>query len=202
MRIITVICMAITLSAGAASAGRPLKVVVSHLPLQSMAQAVAGDEIELSVLMPPGSDPHAFSLRPGDIKAIASADIVLLNGAGLETALKRGLDKAAFKVDTSARLELITSGEGGYQNPHVWLDPVYAAHQTEAVRDALMAADPENSVTYRSNAEGLITGLMRLDSEAARRLAPVIVTNPPRPDTVFRPGVRREGHGAARHLHR
>lgn len=151
---------------------QPYQVTATHLPLWSMAQAIAGPHAQVTVLVPPGADLHSFSMRPGDIKRIATADLILLNGAGLEAAISRALISASNTVDTSAGLTLI-SPRKGTPNPHVWLDPIYAIHQVHAVRDALIRLDPANKATYTRNAASVIDELKGLDALARELLTPI-----------------------------
>jgi len=53
-------------------------------------------------------------------------------------------------------------------NPHVWLDPVYAIHQVEAIRDAFCRVDPAHARDYSANAESYIGRLRRLHSEISK----------------------------------
>ena len=62
-------------------------------------------------------------------------------------------------------------------NPHVWLDPVLAQQQVGTIRDGLIAIDPNNADSYRTNAEAYIQQLQELDSEFQERLAPVAGCN-------------------------
>ena len=57
-------------------------------------------------------------------------------------------------------------------DPHIWLDPVLAQQQVANIRDGLIAADPENSATYGTNANNYIAQLQELDREFKSKLAP------------------------------
>lgn len=160
-------------SAGdAQGAGARLSVVATHLPVWCLTARIAGNRADISVLVPPGSDVHAYSMRPGDIRAVAAADLVVASGAGLESPFQRGLALAAKTVDASDGLELITSGVDNI-NPHIWLNPVMAEAQAAAIRDALMEVDPGGAELYAENARQLIAALRAMDAEAQRRLAPM-----------------------------
>jgi zinc transport system substrate-binding protein len=56
------------------------------------------------------------------------------------------------------------------ENPHVWLDPVLAVQQVEAIRDGLVEADPDNAETYEANAAAYIEELQALNAEFEQRL--------------------------------
>ncbi|NJN68386.1 MAG: zinc ABC transporter solute-binding protein, partial [Chloroflexaceae bacterium] len=66
------------------SASETLDVVATTSIVGDVVSNIGGDAINLTVLMPPGTDPHAFEPAPQDIAAVADADIVFVNGVGLE----------------------------------------------------------------------------------------------------------------------
>ncbi|NES80482.1 MAG: zinc ABC transporter solute-binding protein [Moorea sp. SIO2B7] len=61
----------------------------------------------------------------------------------------------------------------GGKDPHVWLDPVLAQQQVANIRDGLIAIDPNNADSYRTNADAYIQQLQQLDNEFKQKLAPV-----------------------------
>ena len=64
-----------------------LQVAASTSLIADVAQIVGGDRVEVSTLIPPGTDAHSFNLSPRDIVRIVEADVVLVNGMRLEGAL-------------------------------------------------------------------------------------------------------------------
>jgi zinc/manganese transport system substrate-binding protein len=145
----------------AAQAGQ--KVVASVLPVYIFSKNVAGEKADVTLLIPPGTDVHEFSLRPLDLKTLHEADLVLISGAGLEDFILDRMGREGRIVDTSEGIELIR--KGGSPDPHVWLDPLNAARQVENIRDALSALDPANRPYYERNAESYIGRLKALDVE-------------------------------------
>ena len=69
--------------AASTDAGKPL-VVTSTPPLYSFVANVAGDAVRLENLLPPGASPHQTSFTPAQAKLLAQADLLVINGAGLE----------------------------------------------------------------------------------------------------------------------
>jgi zinc transport system substrate-binding protein len=167
-------------------------ILTSFAPVHCFASNVAGDVADVSVLVPPNAGPHDYSFSPADIQKIAKADVLVMNGAGLESWLQKGIKSAGRKdllvVDTSAGIDLITGldvqplpgvhsepdPDAGGTNPHIWLSPVNAIKQVENIRDALVSRDPPNAETYRANAATYIRRLQSLDTEirAATRSFP------------------------------
>ena len=141
-----------------------IKVVASFYPVYEFVKNVGGNKVDVSTLIPIGVEPHDFEPTIQQIQNAESADLVVYNGAGLE----KWIDKidSKFKVDASQGLNFLkgndSEGAGSY-DPHVWLDPVLAKKQVENIRDALIKADPANSVYYQSNADKFIAELNNLD---------------------------------------
>ena len=167
----------------ASSALSRLAVLTSFAPIRSLVLNVTGDAADVSVLIPPTTGPHDYSFSPGDIVKIAHADLVIVNGVGLESWLNKGLKTAGRKglqiVDTSQGIDLITGLElrklagtksepdpdAGGPNPHIWLSPRNAIVQVKNIRDALSARDPQNAQAYAANADAYIRRLTALDKD-------------------------------------
>lgn len=139
-----------------------LKVLATFAPIYSLTANVVGDSADLAMLLPGNAGPHGFALSPKDLKKVASADVIVANGAGVEEWLEKALQTAArpdaVRVIATERIKPLG-------NPHVWLDPVLAITMVETIRDALEKRDPENSKNYERNAGNYIAELHRLDAE-------------------------------------
>jgi zinc transport system substrate-binding protein len=142
-------------------AQKPL-VVASFYPLYEFARQVAGDRAEVVALVPSGVEPHDWEPTPADVARGQRARVFVYNGAGLEPWMDRlhaeVLPKSTVVVRATEGLPLTTAdlprhGGGGARDPHVWLDPVLAAAQVEAIRRGLAAADPPGAAAYAANAQ-------------------------------------------------
>jgi manganese/iron transport system substrate-binding protein len=124
---------------------------------------VAGADAVVSVLLPPGADPHAIQLSPQDAMAIETADIVFVSGAGLETSLASFLQTARGRVvDLSANLRL--RGQGDAADPHVWFDPWNVMEWARGAARALSDADPGAAAAFAERAEEYEGALHALDA--------------------------------------
>lgn len=167
---------------GQKSASGKLTVVATIFPLADFVKNVAGDSVEVFTLLPAGASPHTYEPTPGDMKAVAKAALLVVNGAGLDfwvEKLKSAASDNMVVLDTSTALadEDLVSGEEhehehegeddehGGVNPHYWLDPVLAQKQVEAIAAALAAVDPENKDFYLDNATSYVDELKSLDEE-------------------------------------
>lgn len=146
-----------------------ITVVASFYPLYEFASKIGGDRIEVSSLVPAGVEPHDWEPTSRDVLRVSSADILVLNGAGLESQKTTELEANTI-VDTSKGLELLQLPDGR-PDPHIWLDPVLAKQQVLNIRDAIIGVDPQNADYYQKNAQQYVSELDSLDKFIASGLA-------------------------------
>jgi ABC-type Zn uptake system ZnuABC Zn-binding protein ZnuA len=181
-----VLALAFTTTAGCgaedAGPSGALDVVASTTFLADIAQNVAGDRLRVASLVPIGTDPHAFEPAPSDLKDVAGADLVIVNGAGLEGPLLSTLENAVGDtpiVDASAGLETRTPQPGepeleeGETDPHFWLDPEQVKAYVRNIATALGEADPAGAATYAANAKSYEAQLDAVDSWIREQVAQV-----------------------------
>src|SRR5258708_22648635 len=85
---------------------KKLNAVASTTIIQDIAKNVAGDKLTVDFLVPTDGDVHAFEPQPADVKKIADADLILVNGVGLE----QFLDKLI--ADSGTKGKIITVSQG------------------------------------------------------------------------------------------
>lgn len=173
----------------AAGDGR-LRVLTSFYPMYDFACKIGGDCIDVTNMVPSGTEPHDWEPSTNDLKNLEKADVFIYNGADMEPwadDLLVSRSDTLRVVEASENVELrTTDGEHehahehedadhhhGDFDPHVWLDPENAKIEMEAIRDALCAADPENSTVFQSNYEKYAAELDALDAEFREKLAPL-----------------------------
>ncbi|HEY2476635.1 MAG TPA: metal ABC transporter substrate-binding protein [Candidatus Cybelea sp.] len=132
------------------SAGGKINVATTISTLNSFVEGVGGEHVTVHNIVPIGASPETFAPTPQDVAGLADAQVLVENGAGLETWLDRLLHDAGRAnlriVDGAARLPVKD------QNPHLWMDPVLAKVYVDKIRDALIAVDPVHAADYRLNA--------------------------------------------------
>ncbi|HZU87492.1 MAG TPA: metal ABC transporter substrate-binding protein, partial [Anaerolineaceae bacterium] len=173
-------------------ASSTLHVLAVESFLGDLTRQVAGERAVVETLIPDGLDPHAFTPAPADVARISDAQLLVVNGAGLEEWLQETLNNAGGErlvIEASAGLESRTPQSGevveehGHGDPHFWLDPTLAVRYVENIRDGLIQADPAGKEIYTRNAEAYIAQLTELDSwiqSEVAQIAPekrLIVTN-------------------------
>lgn len=138
-----------------------VRVVASFYPLAEFARQVGGDRVKVVNLTPAGVEPHDFEPSPRDIATVYGANLLILNGAGLDIWAER------LRPDMEARgvivVDMARAMNTFSADPHFWLDPVLAAREVEAIRDILIEVDPAGGDGYRTRAERYLAKLAALD---------------------------------------
>jgi zinc transport system substrate-binding protein len=183
---------AFALALAGPAAAEPPKVVVSIKPLHSLVAAVMDGVGMPELLVKTSADPHSYTLKPSEARALSAAKLVVWAGPGVETFLEKPLAALAGKakvvqLDRERGLQLMKARAGGLWegeeaargdkhgeiDGHVWLDPDNAAGIVRAVLRELSQIDKDNAAKFAANAEALFAALKRLDVELKQQLAPV-----------------------------
>ncbi len=132
-------------------------------PITSIVSSVAGDRVEVTGIVPEGTNSHTFEPAPSTAELLSTVDVVYINGLQLEEPT-RDLAEANMK-DGAEIIELGTLAlpegdyiydfsfpqEGGKPNPHLWTDPGYAVEYAQIVAEDLSERDPDNADFYMDN---------------------------------------------------
>ncbi len=148
------------LSSFPANATGKLKVIASFSIVGDMVKNVAADNIELKTLVGANGDTHEFQPTPADATAIAHADLIIINGLGLEGWMERLLKSSGFK----GKVAVASNGIVPLRNdPHAWQDVANGKIYVANIRDALIAADSSHADDYNKNTAAYIKNLDELD---------------------------------------
>ena len=183
---------------GSSAWGRPAesprkpRILTSFVPLYCFAVNVAGEQADVENLLPSGVGPHDYQFTRRDLEKISGADVIIINGLGLENWLDRALSSAASGSNriavAAANLDSLllrpnssigearrfgTVHDARNINPHAWLDPQIACHYVTNILRALQATDPNHSAAYQNHAEVYLNRLRNLDRELESALAPI-----------------------------
>ena len=101
----------------------PLLVVTSIYPMQFFAERVAGERADVYNLVPPGVEAHAFEPTPSDLRRLANADVIAMNGLEMEPWLERavvalGNDVTAIVVEAASEEGALPFAEDGHDHGH------------------------------------------------------------------------------------
>ena len=163
------------------------RVLTTVAPLTNIVKNVGGPYIELHGLIPGGTDSHTFEPAPSDVRYIAESDLIILNGLELEVPTEK---LALASKKSAARIlklgdQTITPQayvfdrsfpkSAGHPNPHLWMNPLYAARYAELIQEALAALDSTHATVYRERTQLFSRRLQELD----RAIADAVATIPP-----------------------
>ncbi len=168
-----------------------IKVVATFLPIYAHTQSIAGHLADVHCLVGAGTDPHDFQFKPSDMKKLSEAEVIVMNGVGIEMWLDKPLEKfrsmnktvinaseGLSLLENTEIIELSSAHEGHHhnegdhcdqhgegKNPHTWLDPVNASLQVKNILNGLIKADPKNKNGYEKNASLYLAELEKLHQE-------------------------------------
>jgi ABC-type Zn uptake system ZnuABC Zn-binding protein ZnuA len=147
-----------------------LTVVATTTVFADMVANVGGDLVSVTSLVPKNADVHTFEPRPADMRAVASAGLLVMNGLGLDDWLEQTITNAAPEGTPVLKLavdlpgvELLPGETAGTQNPHLFMDPKYGELYVDRIAAALKQADSAHASEYDANAATYKQRLETLD---------------------------------------
>lgn len=187
---IAIIAATVLLAAVDANA-EPVNVVATIHPLTAVIDAVGGDSVRTSTLLPPGASPHAYDPVPSDLVRLSQADLFVAVGGGLDSwadRLRSAIESAPAVLsltDLSSDEQEETAGHdhdhghnhghgghGHHDEPHRWLDPLFVADSfVPTVAAAIIAAGADDVEGITKRAAALTTELHALDGRIRATLA-------------------------------
>lgn len=161
----------------------PITILAAENFYGEAARAIGGDRVAVdSVAIPPGTDPHEYEPTPSVARAIADAQIVIVNGADYDPWAER-LVAASRRADRVVIDVAALSGHKAGDNPHVWYDPAAMPALANGLAERLIALDPDGKATYEANRDATLAALAPIaahvaDLRARFAGAPVAATEP------------------------
>ncbi|MEZ4737439.1 MAG: metal ABC transporter substrate-binding protein [Caldilineaceae bacterium] len=179
-------------------AGETLQVVATTNLVADVVAQIGGDHIALYSLMDPGVDPHSYTTTPQDLRTLAGAHVVFINGLGLEAALADLFDTLAAPVvavnttvvphalaeaddheEAEAHEEHEEHEEHQHEgiDPHTWQAVANVKAWVATIRATLSQLDPANAAAYTTAAEAYLAQLDELEAEIQAKVATVPPAN-------------------------
>ena len=145
-----------------------LQVISSFYPLHEFTQIVGGEKVDAILLVPVGVEPHDWEPTIKDVQRMQTADFIVINGIGFENWVDSLADNnyQGIIIDTSKGIISKQSND-----PHIWLNPVYAIKQVQNIELAFSNYDPENKEFYHTNAARYSEKLHSLDTKIRNELS-------------------------------
>jgi zinc transport system substrate-binding protein len=168
------------LAAGACTPTAPArgKAAATVFPLYDLARRVAGDRLQVKLILEPGVDPHRYAPRPQDVVGLEDAGLIFAVGLGLDPwaqALARSAGAGEARVfELGPLMDPILAPPGLIRSepmidPHFWTDPVRAQRAVDVIVEALSGLDPEGAPFYRERGSALRRSLQALHVEVSRQ---------------------------------
>lgn len=171
----------------------PVKVVATFTILGDMARQIGGDEVSVTTLVGPDGDAHVYEPTPADARALGAADLVVVNGLGMEGWIDRLVKASGYKgriVVTSTGVKPIAGeeehdeaghGEHGHDHghdhgaydPHAWQSIANARIYADNILKGLVAAAPDKATVLRANHAAYKAKLDAVETEIKAALKPI-----------------------------
>lgn len=166
-----------------------IKVAVSIVPQQAFVEAVAGDLVDVKVMIPPGYSPANYQPSPKEMAHLDEAAIYFHIDVAAEINIVDGINSDKIKlVDLADAVDAVYPArffeddhdeDGDHEDgdieehdhdhtgrdPHIWLSPRRVIVMVNTIKDELILLDPDNKATYESNAAAYIAEIQALDQE-------------------------------------
>ncbi len=168
----------------------PFRIVATTTIAADIVQQVPFQRV--TPLLPVGADPHGFEPTPADMKILADANVVFLNGLGLEhslanlleaagtaekeVVLSQGISPRTFEPHQEEAEEAEHEHHEGHHHtldPHVWMDPVLVMDWVRVVTETMCNLDPKNDDQYKERAAAYIDSLEQLDTWIREQVATI-----------------------------
>ena len=148
-----------------------INVVTTFSTLNSFVEGVGGTWVRVQNLVPVGASPEEYQPSPQDIATLSRAQLVVENGAGIETWLQHTIASAG-----NSSMQLLTLSDGLPRidsNSHLWMDPVLARAYVGKIRDSLVRLDPAHKSEYDRNTKAYDAQLASLQQWIVKQVATI-----------------------------
>jgi len=161
------------------------KVAVSIFPIYDLTRRIAGDRLDVRLVLPPGRSEHGYDPTPQELAALDGTKLGITVGfemdAWVEAMMRSAGTSTVFRIAEqlpTIPIDVEPIGEPGAherahetaaRDPHVWLDPQRMVVAVELIAAQLAAIDPAGKAVFVANAETLQQSLRALDAAIAAR---------------------------------
>ncbi len=157
-----------------ARAEGPFDVVASFSILGDMVRQVGADRVNVITLADPGSDTHVYQPTPADVRAIANARLIIVNGMSFDGWAERLIEASGYGgcvVTAAAGVPPLEMKEHGGMDPHAWQSLANARIYVRNIVNGLSRADPVGAGAYRANARRYLKEIDDVEAEIRKAIA-------------------------------
>ena len=163
-------------TAGDKSADAKKTVTVTTSFLQDMTKTLAGDYVNVELIIPAGEDPHLYVAQPADLEKIKKADLLLYHGLHFEGKMAEVLEKkgvAVTKNFTDTNINYMEQDGKKIIDPHFWFDVALYKQATETAAAELIKLVPAHEKEIQENLKKYLADLDALDAEITQKIAQI-----------------------------
>jgi len=176
---ITLICVCCKSKPDTESTKSGKIIFTSTTIIKDIVYRIVGDEHEVHALLPIQASPHNFKPTPRDLAMLSKADILFINGLGLENfiddvirnalekekiiSLSRGITRRYIEAEAANQIHGEDDHHHNHADPHVWMDPENVKIWVQTILDVMIRADSLNQLTYENRAAEYLAELTQLD---------------------------------------
>ncbi|MBQ7288158.1 MAG: zinc ABC transporter substrate-binding protein [Clostridia bacterium] len=147
-----------------------LQVVVTIFPSYDFVRQIAGDRVELKMLLPPGNESHGYEPTLSNLSAMQKSDLLLYAGDDSDDWVQ-SLDASVYAETEMLALNHMVTRKVSDGAEHLWTSVRNAMQMVQGICDALVRLDPDNAAFYQKNTEDYLLELKRLDAAFADTVA-------------------------------
>lgn len=145
---------------------------VTIVPQKQFVKAVGGENIEVTVMIPPGYSPGNYAPRPSELTQFSEADIYFSIGvpADIQNILPKVKQfnediKVVKLADRVSKKYEDRTFSNGSRDPHIWLSPKRVIHIIQIIKDELIKLNPQKKQFYKKNATEYIDKIKKTDQK-------------------------------------
>ncbi len=162
------------------AASDKIGIIVTIPPQAEFAGKVGGENVDVTIMVPPGASPHTYEPTPSQIADVARAEMYAEVGSGIDFELV-WMDRLTAQnddmliIDCSQGIQLIemaaTHEDEGEDHshdtpdPHIWMSPPNAMIMVQNIYEGLAQLDPSNRAYYEANRDDYLQSLSQLDQD-------------------------------------
>jgi zinc transport system substrate-binding protein len=183
------LCMVLMLCALSSPSLARVRAVVSIMPQKFFLEQLAGDLVEVTVMVPPGASPHTYEPRPSQMMALNAADVYFsigvefekiwiprfrqLNGSLIFVDSSRGIEKMPMVAEKEMGEKRENTSPNRSFDPHIWLAPRLVRKISKTMADSLSTIDPDHRQKYQQHLATWKKKLQQLDEQLYQATRPM-----------------------------
>nr|WP_246168869.1 zinc ABC transporter substrate-binding protein [Paenibacillus antarcticus] len=158
--------------------GNKIKVVTTIGQIAEPISIIGGDRVQVISLMGPGVDPHLYNATQGDIKKLASGDVIFYSGHHLEGKMGEIFEhisktRPVLGITEVIHKKQLLTDDSGAIDPHIWFDIDLWKQGLEAATEELKKFSPEDADDFENNKKAYFTQLDVLKAESEAKLSQI-----------------------------